>query len=100
MNASRNVCTTDTQTFAILISSSDELSGLIPILHAGASMSKDSNEPTFRAYTIVKREGQKDFWLNIGAAFSHQNGGGLTVALQALPIDGRIVLRQPKSETE
>lgn len=61
-------------------------------------MSKTDNEPTFRAYTVIKREGQQDFWLNIGAAFTHQDGGGLTVALQALPIDGRVVLRHPKTD--
>jgi hypothetical protein len=63
-------------------------------------MTKQSNQPNFRAYTVVKRDGQSDFWLNIGAAFSHQDDEGMTIVLQALPIDGRIVLRQPRSETE
>ncbi len=62
-------------------------------------MSTTSNEPTFRAFTVIKREGQQDFWLNIGAAFSHRDGGGFTLALQAFPLDGRVVLRHPK-ETE
>lgn len=55
-------------------------------------------QPAFRAYTVVRREGQEDFWLPIGAAFSHADGGGFNVVLQALPIDGRIVLRQPKED--
>jgi hypothetical protein len=63
-------------------------------------MTTQSNQPSYRAYTVVKREGQQDFWLNIGAAFTHQDGAGFTIALQALPIDGKVVLRQPKSETE
>jgi hypothetical protein len=58
-------------------------------------MAVTPNEPTFRAYSVIKREGEKDFWLNIGAAFSHRDGGGFTLALQALPIDGRVVLRHP-----
>src|SRR5436309_14191903 len=33
------------------------------------------------------------FWLEIGASFEHKDHKGLTIALQALPIDGRIVLR-------
>jgi hypothetical protein len=56
-------------------------------------------KPAFRAYTTIKRDGQNDFWLRIGAAFQHANRSGLNVVLQGLPIDGRIVLRLP-SETE
>jgi hypothetical protein len=35
-----------------------------------------AQQPTYQAYTVVKREGQDDFWLNIGAAFMHQDGDG------------------------
>ena len=56
-----------------------------------------SQQPTYRAYTVVKREGADDFWLAIGAAFMHQDGDGYNIVLQALPIDGRIVLRLPKT---
>lgn len=58
-----------------------------------------NQQPAYRAYTVVKREGQDDFWLAIGAAFMHQDGDGYNVVLQALPIDGKIVLRLPKDET-
>jgi hypothetical protein len=53
---------------------------------------------THRAYTVIKREGKDDFWLAIGAAFAHEDGDGFNIVLQALPIDGKIVLRQPKEE--
>ncbi len=58
-------------------------------------------QPAMRAFTIIKREGQDDFWLPIGAAFPHQSGDGYNVVLQALPIpngDGqcKIVLRPPR----
>ena len=64
-----------------------------------------NQQPNYRAYTVVKREGQDDFWLAIGAAFAHQSGDGFNVVLQALPIpngDGqcKIVLRPPRSEDE
>lgn len=49
---------------------------------------------------LHKREGQDDFWLAIGAAFMHQDGDGYNVVLQALPIDGKIVLRLPKGEEQ
>jgi hypothetical protein len=64
-----------------------------------------AQQPTYRAFTVIKREGQDDFWLPIGAAFAHQNGEGFNVILQALPIpsgDGqcKIVLRPPKNDDD
>jgi hypothetical protein len=55
-------------------------------------------QPAYQAYSVVKREGQDDFWLNIGAAFMHQDGDGYNIVLQALPINGKIVLRLPKAQ--
>jgi hypothetical protein len=55
---------------------------------------EQSNHPTHRAFTVVKRDGQEDFWLNIGSVFMHKDNGGFNVVLQALPIDGRIVCRE------
>jgi hypothetical protein len=59
-----------------------------------------TQQPTYQAYTVVKREGQDDFWLNIGAAFMHQDGDGFNVVLQALPLNGKIVLRPPKADAK
>ena len=64
-----------------------------------------SQQPTYRAFTVIKREGQDDFWLPIGAAFPHQSGDGFNVILQVLPIPGpdgqcKIVLRPPKTGDE
>jgi hypothetical protein len=59
-----------------------------------------AQQPTYQAYTVVKRDGQDDFWLNIGAAFMHQDGDGFNIMLQAFPINGKIVLRPPKGEPE
>ena len=68
-------------------------------------MAASTHQPAMRAFTVIKREGQDDFWLAIGAAFAHQNGEGFNVILQALPIpdgDGvcKIVLRPPKDQDE
>jgi len=51
-------------------------------------------QPTHRAYSVIKREGQDDFWLNIGLAFPHKDGKGLNIMLQAFPLDGKIVCRE------
>jgi hypothetical protein len=60
----------------------------------------NTQEPIYQVYTVIKREGQDDFWLNIGAAFSHADGNGLNVLLQALPINGKLVLRPPKDKED
>jgi hypothetical protein len=57
-----------------------------------------SNEMAYRAYTVVKREGEDDFWQPIGAAFAHKDGKGFNVTLQCLPLDGKIVLRVPNDD--
>jgi hypothetical protein len=57
-----------------------------------------NQQPAYRAYTVIKKEGADDFWLAIGAAFMHQDGEGYNIVLQALPIDGKIVLRLPKDD--
>jgi hypothetical protein len=59
-----------------------------------------NQQPAYRAYTVIKREGAEDFWLAIGAAFMHQDGDGYNIVLQALPIDGKIVLRLPKGDEQ
>ena len=28
-------------------------------------------QPTHRAYSVIRREGQDDFWLNLGLVFEH-----------------------------
>ncbi|WP_217574970.1 hypothetical protein [Mesorhizobium sp. GbtcB19] len=60
----------------------------------------EAKSPTFLAYTVkdAKTEGQKAFWTRIGAYFAHDDGEGGTLVLEALPLDGRIVLRAPKSD--
>jgi hypothetical protein len=50
-------------------------------------------QPMYRAYTVVDRERDAPFWLNIGVAFAHKDAKGLTLMLQALPLNGKLVLR-------
>ena len=58
----------------------------------------DKVEQMYRVYAIVARPKQDDFWLNIGAAFPHEDGKGFNVILQAHPIGEKIVIRlyEPK----
>jgi hypothetical protein len=57
-------------------------------------------QPTHRAYSVIKREGQDDFWLNIGLVFPHKDGNGYNIMLQAFPLDGKIVCREITADDE
>ncbi len=59
-----------------------------------------SRQATHRAYSVIKRDGQDDFWLNLGLAFPHKDGKGLNVVLQAFPLDGKIVLREVSDDDQ
>ena len=52
-----------------------------------------NRQPTHRLY-IVKGEDQSARWLEIGAAWGNRDGHGFTLSLDALPLDGRIVMRE------
>ena len=57
--------------------------------------------PTHRAYVVTERKGSdKASWKEIGAAWSHEDGQGFNIVLQALPVSGEIVLRVPSEPTE
>ena len=47
-------------------------------------------------YTIIEKEGmEKNFWVKIGAAFENRDGS-LTVFLDALPVNGKLHVRERK----
>lgn len=54
-----------------------------------------SKKPAYRVY-VVKGDGENARWVEIGAAWPHQDGKGFAIDLDALPLEGRIVLREPK----
>lgn len=61
------------------------------------------NKPSHSAYTVrdftKKDTGEVDSsWLQIGSAWLHKDGKGFDVVLDALPVNGRVVVRlnEPK----
>ena len=53
--------------------------------------------PVYIAYTVSANDpDDKGFWTQIGAAWQHDDGEGFNLKLNALPIDGQIVLRTRK----
>lgn len=58
-------------------------------------------KPVFNAYTVIdyQRDGKPySKWVKIGAVFEHKDGEGYDLTLAALPVNGRITLRKPRSK--
>jgi hypothetical protein len=74
-----------------------------PRYQRGKTMSKKTPAPPapngtrFDAYSVREYEAnggeKKSDWTRIGVAFPHSDGKGFNVLLQALPLDGKMVLR-------
>ncbi|WP_270373653.1 hypothetical protein [Marinicauda sp. Alg238-R41] len=62
-------------------------------------MSDQSNNarPSHRLFTVTG-DGENARWTEIGAAWSNKDGKGFNLALEALPVNGRLVMRsiEPK----
>ena len=57
--------------------------------------------PALIAYHVTERGKDKSFWTRIGAAWDHEDGKGLTLQLDLVPVNGgRMVLRVPGENTD
>ena len=55
---------------------------------------RERNKPALIAYS-VKLNDDTPVWTRIGAAWAHKKGPGFSIQLDALPLEGRIVLVAP-----
>lgn len=55
--------------------------------------------PDFIAFHVLTK-GENTFWNRVGASWLHHDGNGMSLYLETFPIDGRIVLRAPREETQ
>lgn len=54
-----------------------------------------NKQPALVAYSVEDaRKGRKAYWTKIGRLFAHDDSKGFDLVLNALPINGRIVIRQ------
>lgn len=51
-----------------------------------------SLDPVLIAYTAKRTKSGRTVWSRIGEAIPHETGAGLTVMLDSLPLDGRVIL--------
>ena len=56
-----------------------------------------NKRPSHAAY-MVEGEGDNATWTEIGALWAHEDGQGFNLSLKALPVSGRIVIRQRKAK--
>lgn len=51
-----------------------------------------SSDPVLIAYGVRATKTGRNAWTRIGAAYAHEEGAGLTVLLDAVPRDGKVIL--------
>lgn len=57
--------------------------------------------PALVAYAVEDaRKGRKAYWTKIGRLFTHEDAKGFDLVLNALPINGRIVIRQEQARED
>jgi hypothetical protein len=57
-----------------------------------------TNDPVLVAYIIKRSKSGKTIRKEIGRAYPHEEGAGLTVVLDVLPLGKQIVLLEPDAE--
>lgn len=67
-------------------------------------MNRNKNKPNRPSHGIyhVTGDGQEARWTKIGAAWAHDDNGGLSLAVDYLPTgtQGRLVIRKAKPKTD
>ena len=55
--------------------------------------------PAYRIYSVSRNGDKKAVWQEIGAAWTHKDGQGLSLQFKALPLaNAQVVLREPKAK--
>ena len=63
-------------------------------------MTDASKRPTHTAYTVREgKEGGKGYWMETGAAWTNRDGS-LSVTLDALPVNGRLLIRERRESDQ
>ena len=56
--------------------------------------------PSFDVFSVTEGKDDKSYFTKIGAAFEHKDGQGHSADLNALPTNGRVVLRTPRERVD
>ncbi len=62
-------------------------------------MSNTTKRPLPHRVSAVTKNGEREFWQPIGAAWPHADRKGFNLVLDYLPLNGaKIVIREPKAD--
>lgn len=65
-----------------------------------ANIDHSKKHPAYEAFTVRDgKDGGKGFWTRIGVAWATKDGKGFVLQLNSVPLDGRVVLRQPDANS-
>lgn len=61
-----------------------------------------SNKPSHNVYQVIENKSSdgKDFWTKVGAAWEHKDHKGYNISLDAVPLTGKIVIREATEKPE
>ena len=62
-------------------------------------MAAKPKKPSHEAF-VVTGENDNAFWTKIGAVWPHDDGKGFNLDLVALPVSGRLVIRERKEQSD
>ena len=68
--------------------------------HENSSGGDTPKKPSHLAYQVSDGQDGKSYFNRIGAAFEHRDHQGYNIALDAVPVDGKITLRTLKDRVE
>ena len=64
-------------------------------MNAVQGQEQERKKPALIAYSVKLGDDDNAIWTRIGAAWPHRKGPGFSIQLDALPLEGRIVLVAP-----
>ena len=60
----------------------------------------NSNGPKYRVFISKEGKEGKNFYTEVGVAWAFKEKDGLSIELDALPVDGKLVLFPPKAKED
>jgi hypothetical protein len=69
------------------------------IMSDAANIDHSKKRPSHVAYTVQEGKEGKSYWNRCGVAWATKDGKGFTIQLNAIPLDGKIVLRIPENNS-
>lgn len=55
--------------------------------------------PDYVGYNVKNYGEDQSNWIRVGAAWTHQDNGGINIVLDSIPLDGKLTLRKPKQSS-